>query len=297
MNRKMFNWIRDLVTKQPDQTTTRPSSAIGHSVIQRYHCGYVRNDRLLFSAQDKLTLRQRVKEDLGIDPYITRQLPDDRLEMARFHNNEKLAGNPVSHDFLLVNSPSAMLRLNKQQIPIKSIRVPSAGLFCLSSGIESVEHQAIVVVENLPMMAVCNKLILPPLAQQALWVYRGDHKTGSKTNVSRDFILRFGDYKKIIVFSDMDPKGLEIALTMPFANYWLGPEETAWSSCLQSRYANRSGFDLQHRAMTYLQRKSDQQALSESLKKLLANLQTERSSYRQEHMYGHKVALDIFPLT
>ncbi|QCW82210.1 hypothetical protein [Methylotuvimicrobium buryatense] len=61
------------------------------------------------------------------------------------------------------------------------------------------------------------------MARRALWAYRGDPKTGSKINVCHDFVDRFGADKTVVVFSDMDPKGLEIALTMPHANYWLGP--------------------------------------------------------------------------
>lgn len=296
MNREVFQWISALVKNKPDQVTSRPISELGRQVQAHYHCGHVRNNRLIFSAEDKRRLRQRVKEELGLDPFMARQLPNDRLEMAKFHANEKLAAKPAGHDYLLLNSPDGMLHLNDEQIRLHPQRIPTAGLFCLNSGLETVEHEAIVVVENLIMMSLCARLPLPPLAKNALWVYRGDHKTGAKTDTCYEFIARFGIDKDVIVFSDMDPKGLEIALTMPFADYWLGPEEDCWHICLQSRYANRDGFDHQNDSMNYLQRLVDARSLTEPLKNLMICLQTERSSYRQEHMYSHNIALDLFPI-
>lgn len=296
MDRRMFNWISELVTDKPHQTTERRVSTLGKSVLERYRCGYAKKDSLVFSAQDKRLLRQRIKDELGMDPFTTRQLPDDRLEMAKYHANEKLAAKPAGHEHLLLNSPDGMLSLNDEQILLHPQRIPTAGLFCLNSGISTVEHKAIVVVENLLMMSVCHSLQLPPLARQALWIYRGDYKTGAKINTCHEFIRRFGADKKIIAFGDMDPKGLEIALTMPHVNYWLGPKQETWGTCLSSRQANRDGFDLQDAAMAFLHRLADSGELSPALTNLLVYLKQHRSSYRQEHMYTHNIPLEIFGL-
>ncbi|MGR9046669.1 MAG: DUF7281 domain-containing protein [Gammaproteobacteria bacterium] len=296
MNRQLFKWISELVADTPNQTTERRVSSQGKSVLERYHCGYLKHNRLVFTAQDKLLLRQRVKEELGLDPFTTRELPDDRLEMAAFHANEKLASKPAGHDHLLLNSPNGNLRLNGENIALQPLKLPTAGLMCLNSGITTVEHTALVVVENLAMMQVCTTLALPPAAQNALWIYRGDHKSGAKADACREFVERFGADKDVIVFSDMDPKGLEIALTMPHVDYWLGPQPESWDSCLNSRQANRDGFDLQRGAMAYLQRVKDSGELSPVLTNLLACLKQHRSSYRQEHMASHAIALALFPV-
>lgn len=295
MNRKLFNWISELVANLPDRSTTRPVSALGREVTERYRCGHLHKGKLVFTAQDKLELRQRVREETGFDP-LRERLPDDRLTVAKFHANEKLAGKPVSEDYLLLNSPDGFVCINDKQITLHPESIPAAGLFCLNSGIESVEHDALVVVENLAIMSLCSSFELPPMARRALWVYRGDPKTGSKTNVCRDFVDRFGADKTVVVFSDMDPKGLEIALTMPHANYWLGPVPEAWRGCLRSRVGHREGFDTQARSMAYLQRLSDAGSLSEPLRNLIDCLQAERSSYRQEHMYSLKIGLDLLQI-
>lgn len=295
MNRKLFNWISELVANRPDQSTTRPVSPLGSEVIERYRCGHLNKGKLVFTAQDKLELRRRVAEETGFDP-LRERLPDDRLTVAKHHGNEKLAGKPVSEDYLLLNSPDGELCINGGRITLQPASIMAAGVFCPSSGIETVERDALVVVENLAIMSLCASFELPPLARQALWVYRGDPKTGAKTDVCRDFVDRFGTDKTVIVFSDMDPKGLEIALTMPHANYWLGPVPDAWQDCLRSRVGQREGFDIQARSIAYLQRLSDAGLLTEPLKNLIGCLQAERSSYRQEHMYSHKIELGLLPI-
>ncbi len=296
MNRKLFNWISELVANLPDRSTTRPVSALGHEVTERYRCGHLHNGKLVFTAQDKLELRRRVAEETGFDP-LRERLPDDRLTVAKHHANEKLAGKPVSEDYLLLNSPDGELCINDGRITLQPASIMAAGVFCPSSGIVTVEHDAVVVVENLAIMSLCASFELPSIARRALWVYRGDPKTGSKTNVCRDFVKRFGADKTVIVFSDMDPKGLEIALTMLHASHWLGPVPGYWQTCLQKRgLGNRDGYYLQARSMAYLKRLSRDGALSKPMSALIECLQNERSSCRQEHMYSHKIELGLLPI-
>ena len=256
MSHRVFKWVSDLIKTKPDQTTIRAMSVIGYSVIERYQNGRIQNDKLLFTAQDKFQLRSKLKSEFGLDPFFTTQLPDDRLDIAKLHHNEKIARLPPSHDHILINSPNGILQLNKQQIELQAEQLPSAGMMCLSSGIAQIDHESIVVVENLPIMQLCNTFILPPLCQKALWIYRGDHKNGAKVNACHDLLNRFGQDRDVIVFSDMDPKGLEIALTIPNANYWLGPETEIWIDCLRSRQASHSGYDIQSKAMQYLLKRS-----------------------------------------
>ncbi len=296
MNRKTFKWVSDLVKTSPGETTTRSKSEIGCFVIDRYQAGRIQNNQLIFTAQHKAALRQKIIQEFNLDPFETDQLPAGRLEMAKHHNNEKLARNPVSHDHVLLNCPNKILRLNHQNINLQTEFIPNAGVMCLSSGITQIAHDAIVIVENLAIMQLCSTLQLPSLCRNALWVYRGDHKTGAKINACHDLVIRFGNNKHVIVFSDMDPKGLEIALTMPYANYWLGPEPSTWNDCFKSNYASRSGYDKQGAAMAFVLDKRDTGLLTEPFGDLVTRMEKERSSYRQEHIYAHSIGLALFPL-
>lgn len=296
VDRKLYQWISQLVRDKPNQDSKRPLSQIGRQVQAHYACGYISGKLLVFSAEDKRRLRQQIKDELGLDPFVTEQLPATRLAMARYHADEKLAAKPASDDQLLLNSADGILRINNAQIQLHPQILASAGLQCLSSGIDSVQHQTIVVVENLAVMPLCHRWLLPLADRQALWVYRGDYKSGAKANTCLEFVQRFGTDKTVIVFSDMDPKGLEIALTTPYAKFWLGPNAGDWRSLLASRQASRSGFDNQTEAMTYLLGLVDSNSLSAAFKQLIAVLCEQRSSFRQEHAYSLNAALALIAI-
>ncbi len=296
MNRQTFKWVSDLVKSRPGQTTTRSTSSMGRFVIERYRIGCLQNNELVFTSQDKTALRRQIIEEVSVDPFDTDQLPDSRLEVAKHHHNEKLAKNPVSHDHVLLNCPNKTLKLNNRTIELQTEFIPNAGMMCLSSGITQIDHNAIVVVENLALMQLCNLLKLPSVCRNALWIYRGDHKTGAKIAACYDLLKRFGDSKDVIVFSDMDPKGLEIAHTIPYSDYWLGPECRAWDNCYTSKHANPSGYDKQSDAMTSLLKKCETGFLAEPFIDIVLRMKNERSSYRQEHMYVHNIYLSLFPI-
>jgi hypothetical protein len=294
MNRKLFSWISQLVKNSPGQTTIRSSSKIGLSVIEHYGYGRSQNNRLIFTAKDKNALRLQIKRELNIDPFDTEQLPDSRVDIAEFHDNEKLAKNPVSQDHILVNCPTGVVQLNNQKIHLHSDIIASVGFMPIASAINQINHDILVVVENLAIMQLCRHMTLPALCQNALWLYRGDHKSGAKAEACYDLLNRFGQDKEVIVFSDMDPKGLEIALTIPHANYWLGPETDTWIDCLKSRHASRTGYDIQTKAMKYLLDRSDADSLSKPINDLILLMRTEHSSYKQEHLYAHNIPLSLF---
>jgi hypothetical protein len=295
MDRQMFQWISALVRDKPDQATSRPISQIGSQILVRYDCGYISNNRLIFNAEHKRRLRQRVKDEMGLDPFAE-QLPAERLAMAQYHANEKLAAKTAGNDQLLLNSADGIVRVNNAHIQLYPESIKTAGLLCLNSSINTIEHRTIVVVENLAIMPLCHSWQLPLPDRQALWVYRGDHKSGAKAEACRDFLQRFGKDKTVVVFSDMDPKGLEIALTMPHAQYWLGPESSAWDGCFQSGSANCSGYDVQSDAMASLMKMRDEGHLTESFSELVSRIRKERSSFRQEHCYAHNVGLSLFAI-
>ncbi|MEQ1528152.1 MAG: hypothetical protein ABL925_02470 [Methylococcales bacterium] len=64
------------------------------------------------------TCNKQVIDACGIDPYTNSQLPDDRIEMAKSHSNEKLAGKPVSHDHLFLTCPTGVICVNGKHIQL-----------------------------------------------------------------------------------------------------------------------------------------------------------------------------------
>ena len=269
---------------------------MGCFVMTRYQCGRLRNNDLIFTAEDKISLRRQIIQEFKVDPFEVDQLPDSRVEAAKHHHNEKLAGKPASDDHILLNCPNKTLKLNNRTIQLQTEFIPNAGMMCLSSGINQLDHDAIVVVENLALMQLCGTLKLPSFCRDALWVYRGDYKSGARVDACHGLLNRFGSHKAVVVCSDMDPKGLEIALTIPHAQYWLGPESSTWDDCFKSDYASRSGYDKQSDAMAFLLKKCDAGLLADPFSDLVLRIKKERSSYRQEHGYAHNVNLSLFPI-
>ncbi|WAK02438.1 DUF7281 domain-containing protein [Methylobacter sp. YRD-M1] len=294
MNKDLYRWICELVRKNPAETTERPYSITGRKVQEKYQCGHSRNGKLVFTAEDKRALRILVKDKFDLDPFVD-DLPDRRTDVARLHNNEKLARKPASHDHVLLNCPAGKLRLNGRHIDLQAPFIVSAGLTTLASAITEIDHAKLVVVENLEIMSRCAEFIMPAALHEALWIYRGDSATGARVDACHDLLRRHVAGKTVIAFSDMDPKGLEIALTMPAASHWLGPDRSMWASCLKSKYASRSGFDAQGETMAYLL-SNNKTGLSTELAALIAELCDERSSFRQEHMLAHAVPLALYPL-
>ena len=111
MNKDLYRWICELVRKNPTETTERPYSITGRKVQEKYQCGDSWNGKLVFTAEHKRTLRILVKGEFDLDPYVD-DLPDRRTDVARFHDNEKLARKPASHDHVLLNCPAGKLKLN-----------------------------------------------------------------------------------------------------------------------------------------------------------------------------------------
>ena len=72
----MYQWISNLVNSKRGMATVRVRSAEAAVVMERYQCGRTQGDKLVFSAIDK----------------------------------EKLANKAVSHDHVLINSPSGVLQ-------------------------------------------------------------------------------------------------------------------------------------------------------------------------------------------
>lgn len=296
MDRKLYQWISALVRDKPAQTTGRSLSQLGLKVHARYDCGHTSKNRLIFSAEDKRRLRQLILNEVGLDPFKIEQLPISRLEMAQYHANEKLAAKPASADMLLLNSADGILRVNGKEIPLHPQSLTSAGLLCLNASINTVEHETIVVVENLAIMPLCHSWRIPCVDEKALWIYRGDYKSGATANTCLKFLQRFGDKKTVIVFSDMDPKGLEIAQTLPFAKFWLGPSQNSWQRLLKSKYASQIGYDTQSQAAAYLLGMLDSNLISSNFRNLISVLRDTRSSFRQEHTYSHNVVLELIPI-
>lgn len=258
------------------------------TLYRDYHIGKIDNGYFYFTEKDRQALIEQVQLDtqthLFRDPYPEKQ---SRQKTAKTQRNEKINSYAVTRDFILVNSLQS-LQINNQAVPINELT--SLGLYLKADEIISVEHSLIILVENLEIMANLSKLNISESLHNALWLYRGDIKNQQKTSSAYQFFRRFIKSHQLICFSDLDPKGIEIALTSG-AQYWLTAEDDdVINMALQGQ--EKEWFK-QQSAIKYLQGRSD---LPEKCKSTFQNMRNSRKTFKQEHMLKHHIKLALYPL-
>jgi len=185
-------------------------------------------------------------------------------------------------------------------------------MYIKAEEIKSVEHSTIVFVENLTVMANLNAINLASIKSnssaknaqnensnidlsKALWLYRGDVKAQQTTNTSYQFFRRFKGHVPLVCFSDLDPKGIEIALTSD-ADYWLTIENT--NEITMDLTGSEQEWYKQGASISFLQEKISTTPSQEIAcwHKLFENLLTHRKTLKQEHILKHNVAVALFKL-
>ena len=249
-----------------------------------HRIGKIVGNDWVYTQRDKDDLIQLVNDQRKVD-LISQSYPEQqsRLVSSLTQSNEKLNAFSVNKDFVLINVINA-LTINDHVLDISLI--DSLGLFVQADKIVSVEHQQIVLVENLTVMAHLDKLVFTETTQHlknALWVYRGDIKTQQSTCKAYQFFRRFKDSHDLICFADIDPAGFEIVLTS-------GAEKMLAVSTVdlinfEVNDADNDYFN-QRSANNYLSKQGD---LSLSLTQLINVMVVERKTIKQEHILSHQI--------
>ncbi|OUR83849.1 hypothetical protein A9Q75_04295 [Colwellia psychrerythraea] len=276
------------------------NSALATRLYEEFHFGQfdLTKQWLTFSLTDILALTNEVQSSHGVDirndPYPSKE---DRLATAETNRNEKENSYAVSKDFILINS---LTDINVNQKCHKISPLTSLGIYIKAEEIKSIEHSAIVLVENLTVMANLNAINLASIKSnidlsKALWLYRGDVKAQQTTNTSYQFFRRFKGHIPLVCFSDLDPKGIEIALTSD-ADYWLTVENK--NEITMELSGNEQEWYKQGASISFLQKKistiPDQEVAR--WQNVFENLRTYRKTLKQEHILKHNVALALLEL-
>lgn len=300
MNKQLYNFAQDKIQKNRNGGRVK-NSALATKLYEEFHFGQfdLTQQWLTFSLTDILTICNEVQSSLGVD--VRNDLypsKENRLCSAETHRNEKENSYAVSKDFILINSLS---ELNVNQTFNKISPLTSLGMYIKADEIKSVEHSAIVLVENLTVMANLNTINLASIKSnidlsKALWLYRGDVKAQQTTNTSYQFFRRFKGHIPLVCFSDLDPKGIEIALTSD-ADYWLTVENK--NEITMDLTGSEQEWYKQGASISFLQKKISTMPSQEVAcwQKLFENLQIYRKTLKQEHILKHNVALALLELT
>jgi len=304
MNKPLYIFAQGIIQKHRQGGQIK-NSALVKKLHEDYHFGQVDipNKQLTFSITDVINLSEITRSSLGVDirdaPYPGKS---DRLSNAHKYRNEKDLSYAVSKDFILINSLST-LKINQTTYGLSSLS--SLGNYIKADEIQSVEHSCIVLVENLTVMANIAKINLSSIEcdidlTQALWLYRGDVKAQQNTNTSYHFFRRFKEDIPLICFSDLDPKGIEIALTSN-ADYWLTLNNSNEVDMLLS--GNEQEWYKQGASISFLEEKikeinslENENIDNHCWQNVFCTLLTHRKTLKQEHMLKHQLALNLIAI-
>ncbi|MCL1057517.1 hypothetical protein L2729_05835 [Shewanella gelidimarina] len=292
MQKGLFNDTQKLLRKYSAGDKI-PSKEYLKRLKSDYDFGVFSAGYFTYAIADKIRLINKVKQQLDahleFDPYPE---PQSRHDNSKTDRNEKLNSYPVSRDFILINSING-LKINKQLIAKSPFS--SLGLSIKADEIDSIEHPYIVLVENLTLMANLAQLILPEALKDALWVYRGDVKPSQQTGTAYQFFRRWqhnASYK-LVCFSDLDPKGIEIAYTSQ-AHYWLSPTDCEAALAIAVKLEGiEQEWHNQNEARLYLH---GQKLLPAQCLLAFSLVNDQRITLKQEHMLSHHLPLQLFAL-
>ncbi len=312
MNKQLYNFVQDNFQKNRNGGQIK-NSALATRLNEEYHFGQfdLTKQWLRFSLADILELTKEVLISHGVDvrndPYPSKE---DRLTTAEKNRNEKQNSYAVSKNFILINS---LTDLNVNQTWHKVSPLTSLGMYIKADEIQSVEHSAIVLVENLAVMANLSAINLTSInnknsctntlsksnnidLSKALWLYRGDVKAQQTTNSSYHFFRRFKGIIPLVCFSDLDPKGIEISLTSD-SDYWLTIKNIDDLSIPLS--GTEQEWYKQGTSISFLQEKLKKTTpqKDDCWQNTFINLRTHRKTLKQEHILKHNVALTLLELT
>jgi len=287
MKRSFYNSTQKLLLKFRGAGKVK-QCAYANYLKSYYDFGEPRNGYIEFNADARAKLIRDVKADIKLD-LLCDSYPEatSRLETAALGRNEKAKAYPITRDYVLINSLHD-IKLNQQTHQISPFT--AFGLTVNADHITSIEQKKIVFVENLEIMAVLAKLNMPDELQDALWLYRGDLKKDRHTAKAYQFFRRFKDSHQLIYFGDLDPAGIEIALTCG-AHYWLTPDD---SSVINMQLdGGEKEWDKQGDKITSLRNKS---ALPEKCRIAFQEMSNKRKTLKQEHILTHNIKLGLYKL-
>lgn len=213
---------------------------------ERYAIGQRQGKDLYLSYHDHSELIGIVRGATGLN-LLEHSIDDfgDRIDTAGKIAFEKMSGQGVAHDMVLVRSLSGTVQLDG------SYQHPPEGLLWipLEQALQC-KHSCLLVVENLAAMRHLHKAQLPSeiIDQNPLVVYRGDKAHSPIPAKKLIEALEIPVY----VFADADPAGIQIALAVQHCKGLVLPEVTAVP---EFTMANRTLINAQHREISALRQR------------------------------------------
>lgn len=301
INKQLYNFVQSKFQKNRQHGRIK-NTTLATKLHAEYNFGKLDLSEtwLTYTLNDRLTLSKSINAELGVDiMFDDYPAQKHRNENSINNRNEKENSHPVTRDFVLINSITS-LKINKCCHNIAPIT--SLGTYIRADDVQSIEHKNIVFVENLAVMASLSALNLSSLTEdlsEALWVYRGDIKKHQSTATAYQFFRRFKNHQRIC-FSDVDPKGIEIALTSD-ADYWLTIENIDdFKNVVNSLGGSEEEWFKQRDSIKFLQKEQIKQEQNfhnnPAWEPLFSVTTTWQKTLKQEHIIAHELTLTLLKI-
>ena len=193
----------------------------------------------------------------------------DRIAISQYINNEKLADIKPSDHYVLVKSHNTPLIIAGDTFHLPQ----GTSLRLAVDDIDFSQFDSLIIVENLDVFDMWHKVNLLHNLSSSLIVYRGhDHATAKGLKL---LLASLPNNIAVIMFADLDPKGLEIALTTERVIGVLAPSIDDINKLLPA-YSQSAVFLRQHSSVAYLAQRQNiawQGVLDCVLKQKLAVMQ------------------------
>ncbi|WP_340677954.1 hypothetical protein [Paraglaciecola sp.] len=171
----------------------------------------------VFSPSNKVTLRKGI-EQLYPRLNLLEGLPSqqNRLAVVEYVNNDKLAGIRPNDQYVLATSQAAIKLLDSElSLPAGvSLRLPLVA-------IDINQLESVIIVENQDVFDVWQQVNVAEKYHPSLVLYRGNEHSLSKG--LKTLLNQLLEHTEVLLFSDLDPKGLEMAYTISRVTGILAP--------------------------------------------------------------------------
>ena len=239
------------------------------------------------SATHRERLRCAVIRNYGFDPLHV-EPAGDRVETAAIIKDEKLFSESVFGDQLILASPNGntIFTINGPA------NTPSGSLLSLRPDtLETDQIDTIVIVENGSLMIHWDRWANVTWLDKALLLYRG-HGKNAETVLSLVDLLR--ERANIIVFTDFDPSGFDIALRFHPNALILPSEWQEWRAghSFVKRFNKIDNYFSQVSSLgaDWLQKYPILKS-NDTLSALLAHIEQEKLAITQEHIIANNKSL------
>lgn len=216
--------------------------------LDEYFDLYHNGKAFVLTPESKAKLRADIEQNYA-RLNIRQGLPTglDRLELMDYINDDKLADIKPSDKFLLAGAFSGRLVAFGHEILLPQ----GASLRLGIEGIDIASLKTVVVIENQDVFDSWHLANVPSALKDTLVLYRGHERkitTGLKA-----LLAKLPNEVEVLMFPDLDPKGLENCFTTPNVRGILAPSVADIQRHL-SEYSQATKFVLQQDAVTYLQK-------------------------------------------